>query len=101
MAKDQKPVKVPKELKESTQTEKFQADVLPGIISEEPERLAKILIFQPQWVEAILGGKKVLELRKTTLISNSQGEILYLAVANDELFSPNPLSLKQQSSSRR
>ena len=77
VAKDQKPVKASQVLN------KFQADVLPGIISEEPEPLAKILVFLPQWVEAILGGKKVLELRKTSLISNSEGEILYMAVANE------------------
>ena len=77
VAKDQKPVKASQVLN------KFQADVLPGIISEEPEPLAKILVFLPQWVEAILGGKKVLELRKTSLISNQEGEILYMAVANE------------------
>lgn len=45
----------------------FKPDISPGILSELPENLAKILVFEEVWLEKILNGTKTLELRKTLI----------------------------------
>ena len=45
----------------------FKPDISPGILSEVPENLAKLLVFEEVWLEKILNGTKTLELRKTLI----------------------------------
>ena len=58
---------------------KMKADVLPGIVTEEPELLSKVLILSQHWLDSILDHGKTLELRKTKVASGMEASPMYLA----------------------
>ena len=59
-----------------------KADILPGEVVEEPERLAKILILSQEWLTQILEGKKVVELRRFRITTGRVAEMMYLGVGS-------------------
>ena len=60
----------------------LKSEILPGEISEEPELLAKILMFSQEWLDLILSGKKTIELRKARISCSNQYESYYMGFGN-------------------
>ena len=60
----------------------LKSEILPGEMSEEPELLAKILMFSQEWLDLVLSGKKTLELRKVKISCSMQDESYYLGAGN-------------------
>ena len=58
---------------------KMKPDVLPGVVTEEPEMLSKILILSQHWLDSILDHGKTVELRKTRVTSGLEDSPMYLA----------------------
>lgn len=59
----------------------LKADILPGEVDETPALLSKILLLQDEWLQKVLDGTKVLELRKARLTCKGS-ETMYLAVGS-------------------
>ena len=60
-------------------------EVLPGVVEETPELMARILILGQNWADLVMAGEKCIELRKTRISSCKQPEMMYLGV-KDTIF---------------
>lgn len=79
-AKDTASKKLSKQAVEKAADVTDPPEPVAGEIEEEPSYLARIIILQQEWLDLILEGSKVMELRKSSL--RSEAGAFYLAAGN-------------------